>query len=141
MTEAMQEVGILDLVRIHAHQLQREMLDLSNTERTVLQTRAELEKAAAAARKEASQIQDGDLRAQTIEAINDALARQLPIIESLVRAHADYQRSAEFGAKSALRTYIDDATNAAKPASSIGIDTKGLVVKSEINVSSAVTLT
>lgn len=102
--------------RIEGVQLQREMLDLSNTERTVLQTRAELEKAAASARKEASQIQDGDLRAQTIEAINDALARQLPIIESLVRANADYQRSAEFGAKSALRTYIEDATNAAKQA-------------------------
>jgi lambda family phage tail tape measure protein len=102
--------------RIEGMQLQREMLDLSASERTVLQTRAELEKAAVAARKEASQIQDGDLRAQTIEAINDALARQLPIIESLVRANADYQRSAEFGAKSALRTYIEDATNAAKQA-------------------------
>ena len=102
--------------RIEGVQLQREMLDLSNTERTVLQTRTELEKSAAAARKEASQIQDGDLRAQTIEAINDALARQLPIIENLVRANADYQRSAEFGAKSALRTYIEDATNAAKQA-------------------------
>nr|DAI87893.1 MAG TPA: tail tape measure [Caudoviricetes sp.] len=102
--------------RIDGVQLQREMLDLSNTERTVLQARAELEKSAAAARKEASQIQDGDLRAQTIEAINDALVRQLPIIESLVRANADYQRSAEFGAKSALRTYIEDATNAAKQA-------------------------
>ncbi len=102
--------------RIEGVQLQREMMDLSSTERTVLQTRAELEKAAAAARKEASQIQDGDLRAQTIEAINDALARQLPIIESLVRANTDYQRSAEFGAKSALRSYIEDATNAAKQA-------------------------
>ncbi|MDH1380936.1 hypothetical protein N5J07_16055 [Comamonas aquatica] len=102
--------------RIEGVQLQREMLDLSATERTVLQTRAELEKSAAAARKEASQIQDADLRAQTIEAINDALARQLPILENLVRANADYQRSAEFGAKSALRTYIEDATNAAKQA-------------------------
>ena len=102
--------------RIEGMQLQREMMDLSSTERTVLQTRAELEKAAAAARKEASQIQDGDLRAQTIEVINDALSRQLPIVESLVRANADYQRSAEFGAKSALRTYIEDATNAAKQA-------------------------
>ena len=102
--------------RIEGVQLQREMLDLSATERTVLQTRAELEKSAAAARKEASQIQDADLRAQTIEAINDALARQLPILESLTRANADYQRSAEFGAKSALRTYIEDATNAAKQA-------------------------
>lgn len=102
--------------RIEGMQLQREMLDLSSTERTVLQTRAELEKSAAAARKEASQIQDADLRAQTIEAINDALARQLPILEDLIRANADYQRSAEFGAKSALRTYIEDATNAAKQA-------------------------
>ena len=102
--------------RIEGVQLQREMLDLSNTERTVLQTRAELEKSAATARKDASQIQDGELRAQTIEAINDALARQLPIIDSLVRANADYQRSAEFGAKSALRYYIEDATNAAKQA-------------------------
>ena len=102
--------------RIEGVQLQREMLDLSATERTVLQTRAELEKSATAARKEASQIQDADLRAQTIEAINDALARQLPILENLTRANADYQRSAEFGAKSALRTYIEDATNAAKQA-------------------------
>lgn len=102
--------------RIEGVQLQREMLDLSATERTVLQTRAELEKSAAAARKEASQIQDADLRAQTIEAINDALARQLPILENLTRANADYQRSAEFGAKAALRTYIQDATNAAKQA-------------------------
>jgi lambda family phage tail tape measure protein len=102
--------------RIEGVQLQREMLDLSATERAVLQNRAELEKSAAAARKEASQIQDADLRAQTIEAINDALARQLPILENLTRANADYQRSAEFGAKSALRTYIEDATNAAKQA-------------------------
>ena len=102
--------------RIEGVQLQREMLDLSATERTVLQTRAELEKSAAAARKEASQIQDADLRAQTIEAINDALARQLPILENLTRANADYQRSAEFGAEVALRTYIEDATNAAKQA-------------------------
>ena len=102
--------------RIEGLQLQREMLDLSATERTVLQTRAELEKSAAAARKEASQIQDADLRAQTIEAINDALARQLPILENLTRVNADYQRSAEFGAKAALRTYIEDATNAAKQA-------------------------
>ena len=102
--------------RIEGVQLQREILDLSATERTVLQTRAELEKSAAAARKEASQIQDADLRAQTIEAINDALARQLPILENLTRANADYQRSAEFGAKVALRTYIEDATNAAKQA-------------------------
>ncbi len=102
--------------RIEGMQLQREMLDLSATERAVLQNRAELEKSAAAARKEASQIQDADLRAQTIEAINDALARQLPILENLTHANADYQRSAEFGAKSALRTYIEDATNAAKQA-------------------------
>ena len=102
--------------RIEGVQLQREMLDLSVSERAVLQTRAEMEKSAAAARKEASQIQDADLRAQTIEAINDALARQLPILENLIRANADYQRSAEFGAKSALRTYIEDATNAAKQA-------------------------
>ena len=102
--------------RIEGMQLQREMLDLSATERAVLQNRAELEKSAATARKEAWQIQDAALRAQAIEAINDALTRQLPIIESLVRANADYQRSAEFGAKSALRTYIEDATNAAKQA-------------------------
>lgn len=102
--------------RIEGVQLQREMLDLSASERAVLQARNELEKSATAARKEASQIQDADLRAQTIEAINDALARQLPILESLTRANADYQRSAEFGAKAALRTYIEDATNAAKQA-------------------------
>ncbi len=102
--------------RIEGVQLQREMLDLSSTERAVLQNRTELEKSAAAARKEASQIQDADLRAQTIQTINDALARQLPILENLTRANADYQRSAEFGAKSALRTYIEDATNAAKQA-------------------------
>ncbi len=102
--------------RIEGMQLQREMLDLSATERAVLQNRAELEKSAAAARKEASQIQDADLRVQTIEAINDALVRQLPILEDLIRANAEYQRSTEFGAKAALRTYIEDATNAAKQA-------------------------
>ena len=102
--------------RIEALQLQREMLDLSASERAVLQARNELEKSATAARKEASQIQDADLRAQTVEAINDALARQLPIVENLIRANAEYQRSTEFGAKAALRTYIEDATNAAKQA-------------------------
>ena len=102
--------------RIEGVQLQREMLDLSAEECAVLQARTDLEKSAAAAKKEANQIQDGELRAQTIEAINDALARQLPILENLIRANADYQRSAEFGAKSALRTYIEDATNAAKQA-------------------------
>ncbi|MBX9871440.1 MAG: hypothetical protein K2X75_05520 [Burkholderiaceae bacterium] len=102
--------------RIEALQLQREMLDLSASERAVLQARTELEKSATAARKEASQIQDADLRAQTIEAINDALARQLPIVENLIRANAEYQRSTEFGAKAALRTYIEDAINAAKQA-------------------------
>jgi lambda family phage tail tape measure protein len=102
--------------RIEGMQLQREMLDLSASERAVLQARTELEKSATAARKEASQIQDSDLRAQTIEAINDALARQLPIVENLIRANAEYQRSTEFGAKAALRTYIEDATNAAKQA-------------------------
>jgi lambda family phage tail tape measure protein len=102
--------------RIEALQLQREMLDLSADERAVLQARTELEKSATAARKEASQLQDADLRAQTIEAINDALARQLPIVENLIRANAEYQRSIEFGAKAALRTYIEDATNAAKQA-------------------------
>lgn len=102
--------------RIEGVQLQREMLDLSVSERAILQTRTEMEKSAAAARKEAGQIQDAALRTQAIEAINDALARQLPIIESLVRANADYQRSAEFGAQSALRTYIEEATNAAKQA-------------------------
>ena len=102
--------------RIEALQLQREMLDLSASERAVLQARTELEKSATAARKEASQLQDADLRAQTIEAINDALARQLPIVENLIRANAEYQRSTEFGAKAALRTYIEEATNAAKQA-------------------------
>jgi transposase len=114
-------------------QLQREMLDLSATERTVLQTRAELEKSAAAARKEASQIQDADLRAQTIEAINEALARQLPILENLTRANADYQRSAEFGAKAALRNYIEDATNAAKQAAQEAVRN----AKSEVDLATA----
>jgi len=100
--------------RIEALQLQRQMLDMTDAEKAALQARSDLEKAAANARKEASQIEDPGLRAQTIEAINDALARQLPIVEDLVRANTDYQRSFEYGAKSALRTYIDDATNAAK---------------------------
>lgn len=102
--------------RIEALQLQREMLDLNDTERALLQARTDLEKAAAAARKEANQIEDAGLRVQTLEAINDALTRQLPIVEDLVRTNAEYQRSFEYGAKSALRSYIDDATNAAKRA-------------------------
>ena len=100
--------------RIEALQLQRQMLDMTDGEKAALQARIDLEKSAAAARKEANQIEDAGLRAQTIESINDALARQLPIVEDLVWANAEYQRSFEYGAKSALRTYIDDATNAAK---------------------------
>jgi lambda family phage tail tape measure protein len=107
--------------RIEALQLQREMLDMSDTERAVLQVRTDLEKTAAAARKEANQIEDAGLRVQTIEAINDALARQLPIVEDLVRANAEYQRSFEYGAKSALKSYIDDATNAAKRAQQVTV--------------------
>ncbi len=105
--------------RIEALQLQRQMLDMSDGEKAALQARTDLEKAAAAARKEANQIEDPGLRAQTIAAINDALARQLPIVEDLVRANGEYQRSFEYGAKSALRTYIDDATNAAKRAQQV----------------------
>jgi lambda family phage tail tape measure protein len=108
--------------RIEALQLQREMLDLSDTERAVLQARTDLEKTAATARKEANQIEDAGLRVQTLEAINDALARQLPIVEELVRANAEYQRSFEYGAKSALRSYIDDATNAAKRAQQVTVN-------------------
>lgn len=105
--------------RIEALQLQRQMLDMTDGEKAALQARTDLEKAAAAARKEANQIEDPGLRAQTIAAINDALARQLPIVEDLVRANGEYQRSFEYGAKSALRTYIDDATNAAKRAQQV----------------------
>jgi lambda family phage tail tape measure protein len=105
--------------RIEALQLQRQMQDMTDAEKAALQARTDLEKAAAAARKEANQIEDPGLRAQTIEAINDALARQLPIVEDLVRANGEYQRSFEYGAKSALRTYIDDATNAAKRAQQV----------------------
>jgi lambda family phage tail tape measure protein len=105
--------------RIEALQLQRQMLDMTDAEKAALQARSDLEKAAANARKEANQIEDPGLRAQTIEAINDALARQLPIVEDLVRTNTDYQRSFEYGAKSALRTYIDDATNAAKRAQQV----------------------
>ena len=107
--------------RIEALQLQREMLDLNDTERAVLQARTDLEKAAAAARKEANQIEDAGLRVQTLDAINDALARQLPIVEDLVRANTEYQRSFEYGAKSALKSYIDDATNAAKRAQQVTV--------------------
>ena len=105
--------------RIEALQLQRQMLDMTNGEKAALQARTDLEKAAAAARKEANQIEDAGLRAQTIQSINDALARQLPIVEDLVRANTEYQRSFEYGAKSALRTYVDDATNAAKRAQQV----------------------
>jgi lambda family phage tail tape measure protein len=108
--------------RIEALQLQREMLDLTDTERAVLQARTDLEKSAATARKEANQIEDAGLRVQTLEAINDALARQLPIVEELVRANAEYQRSFEYGAKSALKSYIDDATNAAKRAQQVTVN-------------------
>jgi len=100
--------------RIEALQLQRQMLGMTDAEKAALQARSDLEKAAANARKEANQIEDTGLRVQTLEAINDALSGQLPIVEELVRANAEYQRSFEYGAKSALRSYIDDATNAAK---------------------------
>ena len=96
--------------------LRRELLDLSEADRASLTSRAELEKAAASARKQANDIQDAGLRSEAIETINAALARQLPIIEELARANVDYQRSLDYGARSALRTYVDDATNAAKNA-------------------------
>jgi lambda family phage tail tape measure protein len=108
--------------RIEALQLQRQMLDMTDGEKAALQARTDQEKAAAAARKEANQIEDAGLRVQTLEAINDALARQLPIVEDLVRANAEYQRSFEYGAKSALRSYIDDATNAAKRAQQVTVN-------------------
>jgi lambda family phage tail tape measure protein len=108
--------------RIEALQLQRQMLDLTETERAALQARTDLEKAATTARKEAHQIEDAGLRAQTLDAINDALARQLPIAQELVRANADYQRSFEYGTKSALRSYIDDATHAAKRAQQVTVN-------------------
>ena len=57
-----------------------------------------------------------------ITAINDALTRQLPTVEDLVRANAEYQRSFEYGAKSALKSYIDDATNAAKRAQQVTVN-------------------
>ncbi len=96
--------------------LRRELLNLSEADRAALTTRTELEKAAAAARKQAGELQDAELRVHAIEAINAALERQLPVIEALARANVDYQRSFEFGARSALRTYVEDATNAAKNA-------------------------
>jgi lambda family phage tail tape measure protein len=94
----------------------RQSLDLSEGDLAAAQVRFDLEKASANARKDAGQIEDAGLRQQAIEAINDALARQLPVIEGLTRANFEYQRTVEFGAKSALRAYIDDATNAAKQA-------------------------
>jgi len=102
--------------RIEELQLKRQLLDLSEADRAALQARADLEKSAANARKEANQLQEPELARQAIDAINDALTRQLPIALDLARANVDYQRSFEYGTKSALRTYIEDATNAAKQA-------------------------
>ncbi len=97
-------------------ELKRQLLDVGEVERAALQTRFDMEKAAVMALRQAEQINDPGLKAEAIAAINDALARQLPIVEELARANVEYQRSTEFGAKSALRTYIEDATNAAKQA-------------------------
>lgn len=96
--------------------LRRQLLELSEADRAALTARAELEKAAANARKQAGELQDTELRRDAIEAIDEALARQLPVIEALARANVEYQRTFEFGARSALRAYVEDATNAAKTA-------------------------
>ena len=97
-------------------QLKRQLLDVGEVERAALQTRFEMEKAAVMALRQAEQINDPGLKAEAIAAINDALARQLPIVEELARANVEYQRSFDYGLRSSLRTYIEDATNAAKQA-------------------------
>ena len=97
-------------------QLKRQLLDVGEIERAALQTRFEMEKAAVMALRQAEQINDPGLKAEAIAAINDALARQLPIVEELARANVEYQRSFDYGLRSSLRTYIEDATNAAKQA-------------------------
>ena len=97
-------------------QLKRQLLDVGEIERAALQTRFEMEKAAVMALRQAEQINDPGLKAEAIAAINDALARQLPIVEQLARANVEYQRSFDYGIRSSLRTYIEDATNAAKQA-------------------------
>ncbi|WP_291929130.1 phage tail tape measure C-terminal domain-containing protein [Limnohabitans sp.] len=97
-------------------QLKRQLLDVGEIERAALQTRFEMEKAAVMALRQAEQINDPGLKAEAIAAINDALARQLPIVEQLARANVEYQRSFDYGLRSSLRTYIEDATNAAKQA-------------------------
>ena len=97
-------------------QLKRQLLDFGEIERAALQTRFEMEKAAVMALRQAEQINDPGLKAEAIAAINDALARQLPIVEQLARANVEYQRSFDYGLRSSLRTYIEDATNAAKQA-------------------------
>ena len=97
-------------------QLKRQLLDVGEIERAALQTRFEMEKAAVMALRQAEQINDPGLKAEAIAAINDALVRQLPIVEQLARANVEYQRSFDYGLRSSLRTYIEDATNAAKQA-------------------------
>lgn len=97
-------------------QLKRQLLDVGEVERAALQTRFDMEKAAVMALRQAEQINDPSLKAEAIAAINDALARQLPIVEELARANVEYQRSFDYGLRSSLRTYIEDATNAAKQA-------------------------
>ena len=97
-------------------QLKRQLLDVGEVERAALQTRFDMEKAAVMALRQAEQINDPGLKAEAIAAINDALARQLPIVEQLARANVEYQRSFDYGLRSSLRTYIEDATNAAKQA-------------------------
>jgi len=97
-------------------QLKRQLLDVGEVERAALQTRFDMEKAAVMALRQAEQINDPGLKAEAIAAINDALARKLPIVEELARANVEYQRSFDYGLRSSLRTYIEDATNAAKQA-------------------------
>jgi len=97
-------------------QLKRQLLDVGEVERAALQARFDMEKAAVMALRQAEQINDPGLKAEAIAAINDALARQLPIVEELARANVEYQRSFDYGLRSSLRTYIEDATNAAKQA-------------------------
>ncbi len=99
-------------------QQERELLELRERDRTVIEATRRLEDQAAEARARAYRdIKDPQLYQETVDQINTALKTQS---EELARATADvydYSRSWEHGAKKAINDYLDTVGNMADKSS------------------------
>lgn len=91
----------------------REMIGLRERERQIIDVVRNLENEAAAARRSAYSIKDPVLHAEAIEKINQRLAEQKVALTDAAGAAYDYATSWEAGVKTALNSYLDEASNAA----------------------------